>query len=271
MISKQNFGRSLAMAFAGMFIMLFRLALFLALIASAPTYGVTTLIPNINRDLPLSMEDARPIGAGSLQLQAITRYARTHEGTDQYFFSPQLQYGFSPRGFVQISTLQIMGSEPKSGTSDLTIAGFYSLIPELKNPFKLALYTQLEFPTGPSPSGLQSEAGLFATESLDGLEKNEIHLNLYWDHATAPSENELRHSYRVILGYSNAISQKLIFLADAFREQGPNWNQFSNMIETGVMYSSSSAQTFGIGLGAGIGEESQTFRATLAYQYAFGS
>jgi hypothetical protein len=252
-----------------------RLALSLALILSmplsVPAYALTSLISNINRDLPLSMEDARSIEAGSLQLQAVTRYARTHEGSDQYFLSPQLQYGFSPRGFAQISTTEILGSEPKSGTSDLTLAGFYSLIPELKNPFKLALYTQLELPTGPSSSGLQSEVGVFATESLDKLEKNEIHLNLYWIHATNPSENELRHSYRVILGYTNAISTKLIFLSDAVREQGPDWNQFSNTLETGLLYSSSSTQTFGIGIGAGIGEESQKFRVTLAYQYAFGS
>lgn len=135
----------------------------------------------------------------------------------------------------------------------------------------MATYAQLEFPTGPSNSGLQSEVGIFATESLDRLEKNEIHLNLYWIHATEPSENELRHRYQVVLGYSNAISEKLMFLTDVVREQGPDWNRFSNLIEAGLLYSSSTSQTFGIGLGAGIGEESQKFRATLAYQYSFGS
>ncbi|MFL5812131.1 MAG: hypothetical protein ACJ763_01020 [Bdellovibrionia bacterium] len=242
----------------------------MALISAAPAFAATRLIPNINRDLPLFFEDARPIGAGNLQFQAVARYERTHEGTDQYFLLPQVQYGFSPRGFAQLSTTEILGSEPKSGTSDLTLAGFYSLLPDLKAPFKLAFYTQLEFPTGPADSGLQNETGLFATQSLDDIEKNEIHLNLYWIHSTNPGENELRHRYRAIVGYNNDINEKWIFLADVVREQGPEWNQFSNTIEVGAIYASSEKQNFALGLGAGIGEQSQKFRATIGYQYQLG-
>jgi hypothetical protein len=267
-------GRFFALSLAGMItkslLLTATISFFAAFASLAPALAATQLIPNINRDLPLFLEDARPIGAGSFQFQALARYERTHEDTHQYFLSPQVQYGFSPRGFAQISTTEILGSEPKSGVSDLTLAGFYSLLPDLKAPFKLAIYTQLELPTGPSDSGLQNETGLFATQSLDGTEKNELHLNLYWIHSTHPGENELRHRYRAIIGYNNDINEKWMALADIVREQGPEWNQFSNTIEVGAIYASSEKQNFALGLGAGIGEQSQKFRVTIGYQYQLG-
>jgi hypothetical protein len=266
----QILGRSFAVSSWEMTHPVFRSAVIFSALTSFSAYSATRLNPNINRDLPLSLEDARSIGTGNLQFQAVARYERTHDDTDQYFLTPQIQYGFSPRGFAQISTQQILGAEPKSGTSDLTIAGLYSLLPNLNAPFKLAFFTQLEFPTGPASSGLQNETAFFASQSLDGIEKNEIHLNLYWIHATDPGENELRHRYRAILGYNNDIDEKWMALADIVREQGPEWNQFSNIIEVGALYSSSSHQTFALGIGAGVGEQSQKFRATLGYQYALG-
>ncbi len=244
-------------------------------LVSIQALAATRLNPNINRDLPLFLEDARPIGAGSLQLQTVTRYERINDGTSQYFLLPQVQYGFSSLGFVEAATNIILGSEPKSGSGDLTIGGFHSLLPypadsDSKPRFKLAFYTQIELPTGWQSSGVENESALFTTESLDGLEKNEVHLNLYWLYASRPGESVLRNRYRVIAGYNNDINEKWMFLADYVREQGPEWNQFSNLLEAGMIYSSSTHQTFAIGLGGGFGGVSQTFRTTLAYQYAFG-
>src|SRR4051794_31333329 len=89
-------------------------AALLAALALAPAASASD-VHDLQRNLPLEVEDTITTDPGSLQVQASARYERTHEGEDQLTLEPQLQYGVLPNLHVELSYPVIAGDADRSG------------------------------------------------------------------------------------------------------------------------------------------------------------
>ncbi|HUP57368.1 MAG TPA: hypothetical protein VM598_07950 [Bdellovibrionota bacterium] len=242
-------------------------SLALAALLLAPLGARASGIDDLNRGLPLEIDDARPAKAGSFQPQAMFRYERTREGKDAYEVEPQLQYGFSPRGHVQFSADAKLGGADKSGSGDTSLGALYRLH-GTDETTQVGLFAELEFPSGIESAGVDEELGLIVTQPCGS--ENGIHLNATLLHNTAPREGERQNGYRAAIGAHHEISDGLLVLADLVRFEEKNEDDRANLVEAGAVTTVGKDFSAAFGFGVGVGEPSPHTRATVSFQYSLG-
>ena len=79
-------------------------------------------IHDLQRGLPLDVEDTTTSDKGSVQLQASARYEH-QDGDDLLFLDPQVQVGVLDNFHVEFTYPVIAGSGDRTGAGDITVAG----------------------------------------------------------------------------------------------------------------------------------------------------
>lgn len=225
---------------------------------------------NLEPNLPLEVEDAYPTGYLNREFQLSARYERTAEGKNQYVVDPRLEYGFARNWQARIRVPFILGSGDKTGSGDIGAEIFYNFNTEsLKLP-AFAASVNVVAPTGRNSSGLDTSYKLIATKSLGYAEKlQRVHLNLTYFNNASPRPEERTTRYAAVAGYSQRVGPQTIFLADYVRQQEKQRSMTSNIVEVGLRYQQTPLTVLSVGLGAGIGNQSPDFRATLGLQRSF--
>lgn len=245
---------------------------FLGLAAAATLAGAAGAADHTNLEpgLPLEVEDAYATGYLNREFQLSARYERTRGGKNQYVVDPRLEYGFARNWQARISVPFILGSGDKRGSGDIGAEIFYNFNTEsLKLP-AFAASVSAATPTGRDSSGLDTSYKFIATKSLGYAEKlQRVHLNLTYLNNASPRADERSNGYAAVVGYSQRVGPQTIFLADYVREQEKERDVTSNIVEIGLRYQKTPLTVFSLGLGAGIGNQSPDFRATLGYQQSF--
>src|SRR5215213_9417410 len=128
----------------------------LALTPAAPASDVHDL----QRNLPLEVEDTTTSERGSVEAQASARYERTNEGEDQLTIEPQLQYGVLPNLQIELSYPVLAGDAERGGSGNLTVGALYNFLPEENARPALAVSGQAELPTGVDADGVDTDLRL---------------------------------------------------------------------------------------------------------------
>src|SRR5512133_1369983 len=87
-------------------------------------------IHDLQRGLPLDVEDTTTADKGSLQLQASARYEHQADDADLVFLDPQAQLGLTDRFHVEFTYPLIAGDGDRTGAGDLVFAGLYRFYDE---------------------------------------------------------------------------------------------------------------------------------------------
>jgi len=232
-------------------------------------------IHDLQRGLPLDVEDTTTSDKGSVQLQASARYEH-QDGDDLLFLDPQVQVGVLDNFHVEFTYPVIAGSGDRTGAGDFIIAGLYRFYDEQGAGFRdhpfpsMALKVEFELPTGVGSDGLDTTLRFIATKTVTQAESQDrVHLNLSWTHNAAAASDERENFFSLILGYSRKLDDKTVVLADLIREQQEQEGQDSTILEAGVLRQLTDKVTVGAGLGFGLGDDSPDFRATFGVQYSF--
>lgn len=225
-------------------------------------------IADLNRNLPLEMEDARPTDAGGVELQLSTNWRRSREGADSYLLLPQLQWGFARDAHLQVATQGQVGDTDPAGNWDLQIGALYRFLGD-DQAFSLAVYGELDLPTGIDNAGLDTELKLIASQPIGP--QSGTHFNLAWVHNPAPAEGERPHGFRAALGGHHKFSDRWMIVADVARNVAKTTDEDVTLVELGAVTQIGQALTTSLGLSAGLGQASPRTQVTLGLQYSLGN
>jgi len=244
-------------------------AMTMAAMAFAPAARASD-VHDLQRNLPLEVEDTTATEEGSLQVQASARYERTHDGEDQLTVEPQLQYGLVPNVHVELSYPIIAGDADRTGSGDVTAAVFYNFLQEENARPALAVKAQVDLPTGVGSDGVDTDLRFLLTKTLTENESQDrMHLNVDWIHNAAADNDERQNRFIGVVGYSRKLSDQTVFLADLVREQQDQEGLDSTILEAGLLHQLNDKVTLAAGIGAGLGEDSPDVRLTIGVQYSF--
>ena len=233
-------------------------------------------VHDLQRGLPLEVEDTQTGKHREMQFQTSARYELDDDGGDLLIVEPELQYSFTDNFQVEVSYPIRAGSGDRTGAGDVVVAGLYRFLEEKSPGFdndpwpSLAVKGEFRLPTGVNSDGLDTTVRFIATKTLTESEpQDRLHFNLAWEHNMAAESGERANRFGVILGYSRKLDDQTVVLADVVREQELEEGEDSTVLEAGVMRQLSEELTISAGLGFGLGEDSPDLRATVGFQYTF--
>jgi hypothetical protein len=240
-----------------------------AAMAVAPRASASD-VHDLQRNLPLEVEDTTPAEEGSLQFQTSARYEHTNDDQDRLTIEPQFQYGLLPHVHVELSYPVIAGDADRTGSGDVTAAVLYNFLQEENSRPAMAVKAQVELPTGVGSDGLDTDLRFLLTKTLNENESQDrVHLNVGWIHNAAAASDERHNRFIGIVGYSRKLSDQTVFLADLVREQQEQEGLDSTILEAGFLHQLNDKVTLAAGIGAGLGEDSPDVRITIGVQYSF--
>lgn len=223
-------------------------------------------IDDLNRRLPLEMEDARTTEAGSIEPQLVLEHQRTRDGRDQYWLIPQIQYGYSPQAHLQLSTQAKVGEADHAGNWNLQAGTLFHFL-GTKETTQAGIYAEVELPTGFESAGIDTEVVAIVTQPVRGGEAA-FHLNVSWIHNGAIGDEEREHGYRAVLGAHQKLNDRWILLADLVRLVPKEKSDDANLAEIGIATEIGDSVTAGLGFTAGLGDSTPRSQVTLAVQYS---
>ncbi len=246
----------------------FPLVIAVLCLAALPAAG--SAIHDLQRGLPLEVEDTTTADRGDVQLQLTARYEHTDEGDDRLTVEPQVQYGMLENLQVEVSYPVIAGDADRSGSGDFTAAGLYRFLDEDGWRPSIAVRAGVELPTGVGSDGIDTDLRLVLTKTItDAASQDRLHLNVGWDHNAAADSDERRNRFIGVVGYSRKLSDETVFLADLVREQGEQDGRDSTLVEAGLLHQINEKLSIGAGIGFGLGDDSPDVRLTIGAQYQF--
>jgi len=178
---------------------------------------------NLDKNRPLQIEDAYPIGKGEIALEGGAVVNDRRQGKTRFGFQPQVLYGayyntqFEIGGDLFTEPTSISGSE-KSG--DLRIGALYNFNTETLTLPALAVKLDVELPTGVRAPGVDGTVSAIVTRSFG---RWRTHLNAEYTVVGSAQGNERNGLYRFLAGVSYPLGYPDRFrdtlLADVFTRQ----------------------------------------------------
>lgn len=253
-----------------------RLVLAAALVAAVlPAAAAASDVHDLQRGLPLEIEDTQTAQRREMQFQTPARYERDDDD-DTLTIEPQLQYGFADNFQVEVSYPIITGDGRRGGSGDVVVAGLYRFLDEEQPGFSsspwpsMAVKGEFELPTGVNSDGLDTALRFIATKTLTEDEtEDRVHLNVAWEHDMAAGSNARDHIFTAIVGYSRKVREDTVLLADLVLGQDNQEDQSLAILEGGVLHKFSERLIVSGGLGVGLSDDAPEFRATVGFQFTF--
>jgi copper chaperone CopZ len=224
---------------------------------------------NLEEGLPVEVEDAYPIAFRGREFQSSFRYERTDGGKDRFVIDPRIEFGFAPNWQGKIAVPVYLGSADRTDSGNIGLEAFYNFNTESLSLPAFALSLRGDLPTGKDSAGVDTTLKGIVTKSITRGGLDRIHLNVAWKHNAGARSGQRDDLYRAILGYSRPLDADTIVIADFVREQEIEEGHEANVFEIGIRRQLTPLMLIAVGLGAGVGDESPPFRATLGLQKSF--
>ena len=245
------------------------------LVCSASNQAQASDHTNLEDNIPTELEDAYPTPYLGKEVQLATRFDRTADHRNLFFFEPRFEYGLAPNLQVQVGVPFNYGSAaPRQaegrGVGNVTLSALYNFNQESLYLPAVALSGRLELPTADQARGVDTTLGLVFTKTLGGASfMPRLHLNAYWLHNAGAETEERENGYRLIAGYSMRIGADTVGIVDYVHEYEVSERRVSNLLEAGLRRQVTPRLVLSVGGGAGLTHNSPDARATLGAQFSF--
>lgn len=230
---------------------------------------------NLEDNIPTELEDAYPTPYLGKEVQLATRYDRTADHRDLFFFEPRFEYGLAPNLQVQVGVPFNYGSAaPRQaegrGIGNVTLSALYNFNQESLFLPAFAVSGRLELPTADQARGVDTTLGIVLTKTLGGASfMPRLHFNAYWLHNAGAASDERDDGYRLIAGYSMRIGADTVGIVDYVHEYEVSERRVSNLLEAGLRRQVTPRLVLSVGGGAGLTHNSPDARASLGAQFSF--
>jgi hypothetical protein len=230
-------------------------------------------VHNLERGLPLEVQDTAVTDTGKVQVQLSTVNETFGQTADRFQIEPNIQWGFAENAHLFVYSPFYISNDPtvRSGSGDIHVGVLYNFLAEGPVIPSLALSAEAVAPTGVASDGLDYAIELIADKQITKeSSEDRLHLNLRWDHNSIPGSTERQDRYEYVIGYSRKITDKTVLVLDFFRRDELQHGQASNVLEIGALFQLSQRVTLGAGLGTGIDDNSPDMRFSLSLQVTLG-
>jgi len=230
-------------------------------------------VHNLERNLPLEVQDTAPLDTGKVSLQAAA-VNETSETQDKLTLQPSVQWGFAENAHVQATAPFYVTDtdDARRGSGDVYLGLQYNFLAEGNVTPSLAAIVEVVAPTGIGSSGFDTQLTLIATKQITKEpSEDRLHLNVLWYHNDDPAADERENRFELVVGYSRKVSDKFVLVVDFFHRQEMEEGEESSVMEIGFLYQLSPRNTLGASVGTGIGEDSPDLRMGLYFQTILGS
>lgn len=224
---------------------------------------------NLEEGLPTRLEDAYPTAFRNREIQAVFRYERTEDSADRLTLEPRLEFGIAPNAQLKIGAPFFLGEADQRGSGDVEVEGLYNFNQESLSLPALSVAGGIVIPSGEGSEGLDTILKFLLTKTVDDALLGRFHLNLEWGHNFSAFDDERDDTFAIIPGYSFRLNPDTVMVADFIREWEIERGKESNIVELGARYQLDPRTVLSLGVGAGIGDESPSFRATFGFQRSF--
>jgi hypothetical protein len=226
---------------------------------------------NLEEGLPVQVEDALPTAYRNREVQGVLRWEHTKEGDERLLLEPRFELGIWRNTEVEVKVPFNYGSGVEDkGIGDVEFSALYNFNHETLLLPAFALSGAAVFPTSDAGEGVDTRAKFIATKTIGKSSLfHRLHLNLVWNHNTDRLHDERRNYYTGIIGYDRAITADAFLVLDFVREQQKEKDKSFNLLEAGIRYQCNPLTVVAFGVGAGIGDDSPDFRATVGFQRSF--
>lgn len=221
---------------------------------------------NLDEGLPVRLEDAYPLAYRDREIQVFFQYVEQEKQRYRMNLTPILEAGFPINTQLEIDVPLIFGKTDKTGSADIRTSLFYNFNMEGVYFPAIALEAAIAIPTGKNSEGVDPGFTLILTKTLGSGKLNRIHLNGEYSLNVDPRDNERRHLYTLVAGYSQRITPNSIIIFDVYREREREENAEANVIEAGTRTQLDPLTVLSIGGGIGIRQESPRFKVTIGLQ-----
>lgn len=221
--------------------------------------------------IPLEIGEAYPTGYRNREVQAIGRYERTRDGEDLWLVESRLEYGFARNWEASLSVPFEFGEGAMDeGIQDVGVEALYNFNSEGRYLPALSLSGGLHIPTAGDSRGADTEVMFLATKSIGWTDLfQRVHLNLSWLRNAGSEPGERENRYRAVAGYDIRTGPDTLLLADLVWEQETERGVDAILAEVGVRRMINPLTAVGVGVGAGLNNESPDIRATIGLQKSF--
>lgn len=229
---------------------------------------------NLDENLPLTIEDAYPIGYNGIEAQGFLRYdhnSRASKGSDTFQFAPRVEAGLLRNFQASVAVPYRLGDTADAKQGDVDVEGLYNFNNEGRVLPALSLGAGIDQPFGLENGGTETLLKFVSTKSIGSFGTSyvprQLHVNAIWYHNYEPLSTERRNRYLIGLGYSQPVTNDLVALVDVYREQRRERATAENVAEAGGRYQLD-PQTVLVGsVGAGFAARSPDVRVLLGFQH----
>ncbi|MDB5796137.1 MAG: hypothetical protein JWP36_39 [Paucimonas sp.] len=220
------------------------LPLALAAMCLSTGYAWADEVKDLEEELALTIEDATPSKAGSVQFNGGMRYQRMRpqpgEGRNEWQFTPRLQFGLTQDFQASVSTPYRIGDAPGTSQGEFRLEGLYRLNRETESMPSFAVDAGVEQPYGANRGGTEALVKGIMTKSLGTAPENarraQLHVNVVARHNFNPDPLERRDRYLAGAALSHQVSERWLVAGSLFREQQREASQTLNMGELGARW-----------------------------------
>ncbi|HXH31398.1 MAG TPA: hypothetical protein VNJ01_11340 [Bacteriovoracaceae bacterium] len=222
-------------------------------------------LDNLNSKLPVEIEDAEPMEAGTWNAQYLSEFKQAEGEEGQWRLAPEIRTGLEKGFQATLRTPFLPGpNNDRSGSGDIEAELQYLLFES--EAFNIGLSVMGIAPTGEGSQGIDSEFKVAVSRDL-GSKSHRLHVNVAHDYNAKPraDNNEQLNYLLSSLGYSALLHDRVLLIVDVVHNQQKDSVKDENYGEVGLRYQLS--RRFIAGLGLSAGEEIFLIRQGLQYDF----
>jgi hypothetical protein len=209
---------------------------------------------NLDEGRPLRVEDAYPIAAGEVSVEAGAGFTLQRRGPDRGVFPVEILYGAAPNLQIGLGTrlsTDPRGIDEQTKSGDLRVSALYNFNQETLEMPAFAAKLDVNLPTGVDSRGVDVGLKGIVTKSIERLS---LHFNGGYEFLNGTRRGERDGRYLLILGASYPAGAprytRATLVADVFTEQSVRRGD-ANIVgtEVGFRYQLTPRMVWDAGLG----------------------
>ncbi|MCC6795061.1 MAG: transporter [Candidatus Hydrogenedentes bacterium] len=215
---------------------------------------------------PTELEPAESADAGRCELEIKGSYEDFNEGHETEL-EAELSYGINDHLRLGLNVPFEWEEDGEDGIGD--VGAFLEWV---ANPESSGIVVGGEFkltaPTGEDSDDVGGEVQLRFSKAF--AEKHGLHLTLKGYYESEDEDDDHDYGYQAVLGYTFKPVESTTLIADIAVGEAPGEDEHSNLLEVGLTHEFNDTVEIGVGIGAGLDDDSPDFVAHAGIEFKFG-
>ncbi|HYD69999.1 hypothetical protein [Azospirillum sp.] len=223
----------------------------------------------LSRGLPITLDDAVPIEAGSRAVKLRFAYERQDE-RNRYLPDAELEIGVARGWAVKLEPRYAFGNASGTGRGAFNLSVEHNVLELSGTRPGITIEPGVTFPFGSGSDAVEAQIELRATQPLgSGPGAPRLHLNIAWLHLFDRESDERANRYSAAAGINLPVAAATAVAFNVVHEQSREKGKRETYLEAGVRHAFDDKTALAAGAGFGLGPDSADFRLLVGLQRSF--